>query len=193
MRAVRRLVTWARCGTTSLAARAVRHMSSADAVKSSRLSKFHTLDIPGRVSTLEKAGFLTPETSAALRGQGLALDDANNMIENVLATFGVPMVSRKEAAGGVAAPVMCARPARSSAMLNAVLRACVQSTFENMYPGRAGRGAQHDSQWQRLRGAHGLGGAFSGGSGGKRSAHDAPRGLHGHVRRPGHGSFASLP
>ncbi len=107
--AVRRLGTWTRRGTAPLAARAVRHMSGADAAKSSRLSKFHTLDIPGRVSTLEKAGFLTPETSAALRGQGLALDDANNMIENVLATFGVPMVSRKDAAGGVASPVMCAR------------------------------------------------------------------------------------
>ena len=61
-------------------------------VKSSRLSKFHTLDIPARVAALEKAGFLTSETRAALEGQGLALADANNMIENVLAIFGVPMV-----------------------------------------------------------------------------------------------------
>ena len=87
---------WARRGAALAAgARAVRRMSSAGAGKSSRLSKFHTLDIPGRVAKLEQAGFLTPETRAALRGEGLALEDANNMIENVLATFGVPMVSRR--------------------------------------------------------------------------------------------------
>lgn len=67
---------------------------SAAGGKSSRLSKFHSLDIPARVAALEKAGFLTSETRAALEGQGLALSDANNMIENVLATFGVPMVSQ---------------------------------------------------------------------------------------------------
>lgn len=57
------------------------------------MPKFHTLPIKERVAALERAGFLTAETRAALEGQGLALEDANNMIENVLATFGVPMVS----------------------------------------------------------------------------------------------------
>jgi len=61
--------------------------------RSSRLPKFHTLAIPERVAALEKAGFLAADTRAALEGRGLALADANNMIENVLATFGVPMVS----------------------------------------------------------------------------------------------------
>jgi hypothetical protein len=77
---------------------AVRMMSSGAgdaASKSSRLSKFHTLDIPGRISALEKAGFVTPDTRTALEGSGLALHDADNMIENVLATFGVPMVLHK--------------------------------------------------------------------------------------------------
>jgi hydroxymethylglutaryl-CoA reductase len=74
-------------------ARAVgSRMTSSGAGKSSRLSGFHKLDIPARTAALEKAGFLTPETRAAIEGRGLALDDANNMIENVLATFGVPMV-----------------------------------------------------------------------------------------------------
>ena len=63
------------------------------AARSSRLPKFHTLAIPERVAALEKAGFLAADTRAALEGPGLALADANNMIENVLATFGVPMVS----------------------------------------------------------------------------------------------------
>ena len=54
---------WARRGAALAAgARAVRRMSSAGAGKSSRLSKFHTLDIPGRVAKLEQAGFLTTET-----------------------------------------------------------------------------------------------------------------------------------
>ena len=60
--------------------------------RSSRLPKFHTLPIPERVAALERARFLTADTRAALEGRGLALEDANNMIENVLATFGVPMV-----------------------------------------------------------------------------------------------------
>ena len=38
-----------------------------------------------------KAGFISPDTRAALEGRGLALEDANNMVENVLATFGMPM------------------------------------------------------------------------------------------------------
>jgi len=67
-------------------------MSSIGAGKSSRLPKFHTLEVSARIEALEKAGFLTSETRAALEGRGLALEDANNMVENVLSTFGVPMV-----------------------------------------------------------------------------------------------------
>jgi hypothetical protein len=67
-------------------------MSSIGAGKSSRLPKFHTLDVSARIDALEKAGFLTSETRVALEGRGLALEDANNMVENVLSTFGVPMV-----------------------------------------------------------------------------------------------------
>lgn len=69
-----------------------RSMGSSVVGKSSRLSGFHKLDIAARTAALEKAGFLTTETRAAIEGRGLALDDANNMIENVLATFGIPMV-----------------------------------------------------------------------------------------------------
>ena len=95
-----RVATFAAKGTGSsfgawkqtVGACAVRRMSSIGAGKSSRLPKFHTLDVSARIDALEKAGFLTSETRAALEGRGLALEDANNMVENVLATFGVPMV-----------------------------------------------------------------------------------------------------
>ena len=36
--------------------------------KSSRLSKFHTVDIPTRMTHLQKAGFISPDTRAALEG-----------------------------------------------------------------------------------------------------------------------------
>ena len=82
-------------GSGRLAALAGRRAMSSAAgragEKSSRLSKFHTIDIPTRMAHLQKAGFISPDTRAALEGRGLALEDANNMVENVLATFGMPM------------------------------------------------------------------------------------------------------
>ena len=68
----------------------VRHMSGGGK-KSSRMSGFHKMDIPARVAKLEAAGFLSGESAAAFRGEGLKLADANNMIENVVTNFSIPM------------------------------------------------------------------------------------------------------
>jgi hydroxymethylglutaryl-CoA reductase len=59
--------------------------------RSSRLSKFHTLDIASRLDKLETAGFVTPEQKAALQGEGLSIESASSMVENVVAVFGMPM------------------------------------------------------------------------------------------------------
>jgi hypothetical protein len=66
----------------------LRAMSSG---KSSRMSGFHKMDIPGRLAKLESSGFIKAEGMAAFTGEGLKLQDANNMIENVIANFSIPM------------------------------------------------------------------------------------------------------
>lgn len=66
----------------------LRAMSSS---KSSRMSGFHKMDIPGRLAKLESSGFIKAEGMAAFTGEGLKLQDANNMIENVIANFSIPM------------------------------------------------------------------------------------------------------
>jgi hydroxymethylglutaryl-CoA reductase len=59
--------------------------------RSSRISGFHNLTIPDRIGKLCENGFLTPDSAAALRGEGLKVADASNMVENVVSTFGMPM------------------------------------------------------------------------------------------------------
>eukprot|EP00960_Hanusia_phi_P027786 747017-Hanusia_phi.AAC.2 len=75
---------------------AIRSLSSAadkssSSPRSSRISKFHALTVPQRLAALHGAGFVSQETLAALEGEGLELKQADQMIENVLGTFKMPM------------------------------------------------------------------------------------------------------
>ena len=85
------------------------------------MSKFHSLDIPGRIDTLESAGFLTPEQKTALTGAGLTLDGADTMVENVVAVFGLPMgVSLNMVVNGtdVVVPMVVEEPSVVAAVSN---------------------------------------------------------------------------
>ena len=64
---------------------------STSSERSSRISGFHNLAIPERIEKLRENGFLNDESAAALRGEGLKVNDASNMVENVVSTFGMPM------------------------------------------------------------------------------------------------------
>ena len=70
--------------------RTVRSMSSSGG-RSSRISGFHNLGVEERIDKLASAGFLSQESVQAIRGAGLQLQDAKNMVENVISTFGLPM------------------------------------------------------------------------------------------------------
>jgi hydroxymethylglutaryl-CoA reductase len=59
--------------------------------KSSRMSGFHNMGVSDRLDKLVKSGFLTEEGRLALSGKGLQLEDASHMVENVIATFGMPL------------------------------------------------------------------------------------------------------
>jgi hydroxymethylglutaryl-CoA reductase len=59
--------------------------------RSSRMSGFHNMGVPDRLDKLVKSGFLSEDGKAALSGQGLQLEDANHMIENVIGTFKMPL------------------------------------------------------------------------------------------------------
>jgi len=58
----------------------------------SRLSGFHKLPMPERVGTVSRMLRLEPHETLALRGEnGLPVETANQMIENALGVFGMPM------------------------------------------------------------------------------------------------------
>lgn len=67
-------------------------LSMTDSPKSSRISGFYDLSIEERLDRLTHSGFLTPEDISVLEGQvGLALEDAQHMIENVVGMHSLPL------------------------------------------------------------------------------------------------------
>ncbi|MBS1249728.1 MAG: 3-hydroxy-3-methylglutaryl-coenzyme A reductase [Chloroflexi bacterium] len=60
--------------------------------KTSRIPGFYDLPLQKRQAKLVEAGFLTPEDRPVLSGEeGLSLEQADNMIENVIGRFGLPL------------------------------------------------------------------------------------------------------
>jgi hydroxymethylglutaryl-CoA reductase len=57
----------------------------------SRLAGFHKLPLEERLVKVSKMMKLTDDESASLHGTGLSLTTANQMIENAVGTFGLPL------------------------------------------------------------------------------------------------------
>lgn len=117
------------------------------------MSGFHKMDIPARLAKLESSGFIKAEGMAAFTGEGLKLQDANNMIENVIANFSIPMgvslnmlVNGKEYFPLLPPPPMLPLlhdPALPSLSRCSGMSAGCHAHAEPQYPEGNGRGARH--------------------------------------------------
>lgn len=63
----------------------------AESTITSRLSGFHKLPVADRLGTVSRMMRLSVEEIAALSGEGLKLETANQMIENAIGTFSLPL------------------------------------------------------------------------------------------------------